>query len=370
SGIVDVDSLADALISSSDVAIIDAYGFYINGVFQGAISDKTNIENTLDSLLDQYRTGTPGEVVEFVDSFELKPGLYLEDGIIDDSGIIDTLTSEKQVEAYYTVESGDSPLLIAEKVSVPYSELKALNPSIEASCFVGDQVLLNRAQPYADVKVTRTENYDTEIPYETVKVDDANRYKGTETVLINGSNGTAHVVAEVSYVNGYEQSRNIIEQETITEKIDKKVAVGTKKTGASDAAIAAAAGRFLWPVGGSGGYISSGFGNRYLNGKYEFHKGIDIAAAYGTPIYAAADGYVTMSKRNSSYGDCVMLDHGDGYVTLYAHASKLVAVPGTYVKKGDLIALVGNSGYSFGNHLHFEVRYYGTCKNPVNYVKQ
>ncbi len=367
---VDVDSLADAMISNSDVPIVDAYGFYINGVYQGAVADKTGIENTLNSILNQYRTGTPGEVVSFVDNFELKPGLYLENGLIDDSGIIAMLTSQKQVEAYYTIESGDSPLLIAEKVGMPYSELKMLNPSIEQTCFVGDQVLLNRAAPYADVRVKRTEEYDVTIPFETVKVDDATKYKGTETVLVKGSDGEAHVIAEVSYVNGYEESRNILEQVITLESVDKKVAVGTKKTGASDAAIAAAAGKYLWPVGGTGGYISSGFGSRYLNGYYEYHKGIDIAAPYGTPIYAAADGYVTMSKKNSSYGNCVMIDHGSGYVTLYAHASKLIVSSGTYVQKGDLIALVGSTGKSYGNHLHFEVRYNGTWKNPVSYIKQ
>lgn len=367
--VVEVDELADAMIVSADVPIIEAFGFYINGEFKGAVIDKSNIEKTLSDILQSHSTGTPGEVITFVDDYELKSGFYLENGIVDENEVISSLVSLEQVESYYTVESGDSPTVIAQKVGVPYSELKMLNPNIETSCFIGDQIILNRAEPVASVRVTRTEEYDVQIDYETIKIDDSTKYKGTETVLVKGAEGVSRVTAEVSYINGYEETRAILDQTVVVEKIDKKVAVGTKSTGASQAAIASS-GRFMWPVGGTGGYISSPFGYRTLNGRREYHQGIDIAAPYGTPIYAADDGYVTMSKTNSSYGRCVKIDHGDGYTTLYSHASKLIVGAGTYVNKGDLIALVGATGRAYGNHLHFEVIYGGSKVNPAGYLSK
>lgn len=356
--VVSTSELADKLITNSDTPVIEAFGFYINGEFQGAVLDKAKIQSTLDGILNKYKTGVAGEVVEFVDKFELKEGLYLEDGIIEPATIVNTLNSQKQVEAYYSVVSGDAPSSIAEKVGVPYAELKKLNPNIEASCKVGDQILLNRSEPFASVRVTRTENYDVTLDYQIIKIDDPNRYKGTETVLVKGVEGSAHVTADVSFVNGYEESREIVNQEIISSPVDKKVAVGTKSTGASAYLISSSGQKLLWPTGA--GYVSQGY--------FSYHRGIDIAAPYGTPIYAAEDGVVTMSQWYSGYGKCVQISHGGGMSTLYGHASKLIVSAGTSVKKGDLIAYVGSTGQSTGNHLHFEVRSYGTKLNPYSFL--
>ena len=113
------------------------------------------------------------------------------------------------MDEYYTIVAGDAPTLIAQKVGIPYSQLKALNPEIETKCFVGQQVLVNRSKPYLSVRVTREEQYDETIPYSTVNVQDPTKYKGQSTVLVNGENGTAHVNAKVSIVDGIEESRTI-----------------------------------------------------------------------------------------------------------------------------------------------------------------
>ena len=364
------DELADKLISTSDVELEEAYGFYINGTFSGAVKDKTKLESTLASLLDKYRTNDPNEEVSFVDKYEIKDGLYLEEGIVDDDSIIELLNSEKQVEAYYTIVAGDAPTLIAEKVGLPYSELKALNPTIEDTCMIGQQVLINRAQPFASVRVTRDEVYDISLPYKTISVQDSSIYKGSQKTLVNGEEGSAHVSANVSYVNGYEETRTIISQETTKEPVDKKVAIGTKSTGAPQSVIDASGGNYMWPVGGNGGYISSYFGWRTLYGRSDWHPGIDIATSYGTPIYAVADGYVTAAVNGwcGGYGNNVVINHGNGYSTMYAHASRLNVSAGMTVKKGDLIAFVGSTGSSTGNHLHFEVRYYGQKYNPLPFL--
>lgn len=130
---------------------------------------------------------------------------------------------------------------------------------------------------------------------------------------------------------------------------------------------------FLWPLPLSWDYISYKYGYRTISElgyNNKFHYGIDIPAYRGTDIYASKTGKVLIAKYHTSYGYYVLLDHGDGYETLYAHASKLYVKAGDEVKQGQLIAAVGTTGTSTGNHLHFEVRLNGDKRDPLDYVKQ
>ncbi len=128
---------------------------------------------------------------------------------------------------------------------------------------------------------------------------------------------------------------------------------------------------YLWPVPLAFDSISYEYGYRTINelGYYDkFHYGIDIPAYRGTDIYASKAGRVLVAKYHTSYGYYVLLDHGDGYQTLYAHASKLCVKAGDYVDQGQVIALVGTTGTSTGNHLHFEVRENGVKVDPLKFV--
>lgn len=121
-------------------------------------------------------------------------------------------------------------------------------------------------------------------------------------------------------------------------------------------------GELIWPT--SGGYVSAPFGKR----GYSFHSGMDYDTAYGTDIYAVKDGEVISSSYHSSYGNLVKIDHGDGFESWYAHCSKLVAEVGDTVKAGEVIANVGSTGRSTGNHLHFEIRIDGAAINPEYFL--
>ena len=115
--------------------------------------------------------------------------------------------------------------------------------------------------------------------------------------------------------------------------------------------------------------MASGYGYRRdpIYGTGRFHEGLDFAADTGTPVYATADGKVVHAGWKSGYGNLVEIDHGYGYVTRYAHLSKLKVKEGQSVKRGDQIAESGNTGKSTGPHLHYEVRYRDIPQNPINY---
>jgi len=120
---------------------------------------------------------------------------------------------------------------------------------------------------------------------------------------------------------------------------------------------------FIWPIE-SFDRITSTFGRRWS----AFHEGIDIPAGRGIPIFAACNGRVATSKFMDNYGNTVWIEHRDNLYTRYCHASKLMVKEGDIVKKGQLIAYVGSTGNSTGNHLHFEIRYGDFPLNPLDFL--
>ncbi len=125
----------------------------------------------------------------------------------------------------------------------------------------------------------------------------------------------------------------------------------------------------IWPTWGR---ITSGFGNRrspFNRYVTQFHKGVDIAATYGTPIYATADGTVGTAAYQSGYGYLVIVNHGYGYQTYYAHLSGFSVSGGEKVTKGQLVGYMGRTGNATGVHLHYEIHVNGVAVNPLNYMR-
>ncbi len=139
---------------------------------------------------------------------------------------------------------------------------------------------------------------------------------------------------------------------------------------AAQRAVEYAGGELAWPVPGHT-RITSEFGGRVhpITGVWSTHGGTDIAAPYGTPIVSANDGVVIYAGYHYSYGNYIIVDHGGGIATLYGHCSKLLASKGQAVSRGESIALIGSTGESTGNHLHYEVRVNGVRKNPMSYYE-
>lgn len=139
---------------------------------------------------------------------------------------------------------------------------------------------------------------------------------------------------------------------------------------AAQRAVAYAGGEMLWPAPGN--YrITSQYGKRSdpITGVWSNHGGTDIAAPYGSSIVAANDGVVIFAGWHYSYGNYIIIDHGGGISTVYAHNSKLLVTAGQAVVRGETISKAGSTGYSTGNHLHFEVRINGVRTDPMKYLK-
>lgn len=123
----------------------------------------------------------------------------------------------------------------------------------------------------------------------------------------------------------------------------------------------------IWPTRG---WITSGFGYRIypFTGETKFHEGLDISTRIGTDVIATADGIVTDAGYDITYGNNIIIDHGFGFVTRYGHLSKIDVKAGEVVKRNQKIGEVGNTGFSTGPHLHYEIRINGVPVNPENYI--
>ncbi len=360
--------VTDNLILTSDKEIVEADGLYVDDKFYGAVTDKTLIQSILDETLDKYRSEEGNEKVEFTKNVELKSGFYLKDSIVSNSEMKELLLSDVKAQRTYTIQKGDSPTLIADKNGVPYALFKAMNPTLEQRCMIGDEAIVAQKEPFLSVTVTKEVTYTEDIPYKIETTKDSSKNVGYTKIVQEGKEGSREVTALIKYVDNIEDSREVITSTTLEEPVTKKVITGTKVTYQSGSSYIKPSsgsgkvnGKFIWPVGGSGGKISCYYGSRG-------HRGLDIAAPYGTSIVASADGKVVVSGWYYSYGKCVVIDHGNGVRTLYAHNSSLNVSVGQYVSQGQKIAGCGSTGYSTGNHCHFEVQINGGTRNPLNYI--
>ena len=208
--------------------------------------------------------------------------------------------------------------------------------------------------------VTYTESIECPV----VEVQDDSMYQGESKVLDAGVPGEQIVNADIAYLNGVEQERTVLSTQVPREATNKVIAVGTKVRPSW-----LPNGYLIWPVYGR---ITSYFGYRSIFGSYSYHGGIDIATSYGTNIAAADGGTVVFAGRATgsmwSYGNLVIVDHGNGKQTYYGHCSSVLVAAGDKVYQGQPIAKVGSTGRSPGTHCHFEVKLNGASVNPLSYL--
>ncbi len=360
SRLLDVNTLTDELIRASGNELDEATGLYIDGEFISAATDGDEIRDMLEAMLEPYRSSnSANETVSFVKDVELVEGLYPLSSIRGPDAIYRRITSQQQEERIYTTVEGDSPSVIAAKNGISVSVLRALNPDIDNSLLVGQDIKVQQSVPFLEVQINRTEVYDEEIPFKIVQSVDPGEYEGYYNRTQVGEAGINRITAEVSYLNGVETSRRILSERIVSEPVDEKVTVGGKSV--AEVGAQSTSSGFIWPT--AKGYISCP-----IYGYYG-HTGTDIATDYGTPVYAAASGIVTKAQfGRTGYGYHIIINHGGNLETLYGHCSDLYVSVGQWVSQGEVIAAVGRTGNASGNHLHFEIRSNGRYLDARDYI--
>lgn len=282
---------------------------------------------------------------------------YVPSGLLMDSYAASFLLDDTRVKyGVYAVKEGDTIESIVTAFDMTQREFKYLNPFVANNLNGIKEVNIKETLPVLMVATTQVMEYDEAIPYETEKVDDASEYKGTARVVQEGQDGVTHVVEKVQRINGARKSYNIVSSEVVLKPVTQTVKVGTKSRPSN-----LGTGSFVRPYYGN---ISSRYGSR----RSGFHTGVDFCGKTGDNIVAADNGTVTFAGWSGGYGYMIKIDHNNGYVTYYAHCSRLLVKKGQTVAKGDVIAKVGSTGNSTGPHLHFEVLKNGKSQNPMNYV--
>lgn len=235
----------------------------------------------------------------------------------------------------HTVKEGETLGVIAEQYNIDVDTLLGANENLGTDIHPGDQLII---LPQKGV-LYRADMGDTLWRIaNTFQVDVA------AIMAANDKKDEDLAIGENLFIPG---GKKIKEQERLLARAESPVSRG----GVSN--------RFIWPTVGD---VSSGYGYRW--GRH--HDGIDLANDIGTPIRAARSGRVTYSGWSSGYGRLIMIEHDQGYTTFYGHLNESLVESGDYVKAGQSIAYMGNSGNSTGPHLHFEVRKNGTPINPYN----
>ena len=224
----------------------------------------------------------------------------------------------------------------------------------------GIDITVEQSCPLLVVTTVEEVNEEREVTPALQTEEDATMFVGQQRIVQEGEPGQASVLSRVVKRCGVSVANNDLSSVTKTEATSLIVATGTQAMPEVPEGCL-----YLWPVRGP---ITSDFGYRYIFGENNFHRGIDIAASAGTAINAAADGTVIFAGVKGTYGNLVILSHSNGFLTYYAHCSKLLVNVGESVTQGQPIAAVGSTGRSTGPHCHFEVRYENKPIDPLCYL--
>lgn len=365
--------IADKMLSLLGKEVKEGYGLYLGNSYYGTLSSHGKLDTAMKNLLAQYSTGEEKETIQFDKQINYIQGTYLADSFVNEDDIIKQFTSFKKVASYYTIEDGDYLDLVLKKTGMTVEDLKSLNPEFDDDYKFrgGERLKISSEEPFLTVMVTREEHYSEFFDFDTRYEDDSLLYAGNKRIMVEGENGERAVVANVSYINGNEISRTILSKTVTKEAVTRVIAVGTKpRTNTTAPGQTIGQGLMLWPVGGyDGGVIGEPV---WWHGGYAGHRGIDILAPYGTPVYAAENGVVVAAVFDGGYnggrGNYVTIQGDSGYTTYYYHNSSVVAYAGQRVIAGDLIAYVGQTGRAYANHLHFGVGIGDTYLNPTDYL--
>ena len=313
------NEMSDNILDNLIVALtgkMNAYEVMLNEEVIGYTVLQNNLENIKDIILDKYIEENSIKE-DMVKEFYIKGAISLKEERTDVSLI---KTNEEIANSIYQLYKKEPKNII---INIKYlkEEINSVKPS-------------------------------------TMTIPTENLFLG-ESKVEEGVYGINRDTKEYEVESGKIINSKLIKEEIIKEPVSKKIYRGTKNPYEYGVAFLSHPTR--------GGYMTSGYGERWSS----FHKGIDIAGNIGDNVFAAMDGEVTYAEYNDGgYGNLIIIKHEDNMSTYYGHLSKYKVKVGDKVKKGDVIGEVGNTGFSTGPHLHFELRVDDEPVDPTNYIVQ
>ncbi|WNR44561.1 M23 family metallopeptidase [Paenibacillus roseipurpureus] len=297
------------------------------------------------------------EKVDFVQKVDFEEVPINPTDLAKPEDVVKTLTTGDVAPAKYTVVEGDCVSCIAKKLGITKQFIYDNNPGIQDDKLkIGNQLDVTVLKPTLSVKTTEKIVKNQEIQYDTEYEKDDSLRLGVVQPISPGKNGLKKVTIQVTKIDGLLTEESVVNEEVIDQPVTAKAKKGTKVIKGEGT------GKFAWPVISPS--ISSTFGYRW--GK--LHKGIDITG--NKSIMAADNGKIVETGYKSDYGNYIIINHLNGYETLYGHLSQIIAKSGTIVEKGDKIGIMGSTGDSTGVHLHFEVHRSGNLENPLKYLNR
>lgn len=356
----DSDTVINKLIYMTDIET-EATAIYDGDSVVAIVKDEADAEDLLAQTMGQLSIPDNGMVLvssEFVNELNTRPIDVLLGSVQSKAAAQEQMVNGGDMETFHIAEEGETVESIAGEFGVETDRIyDENNEEVVSEIEQGDKICIRSMVEPVSVKMVETGKIKETVEYQTIKKETDKYYKGDTYVEQEGVNGVQIFEGTITKVAGEETDRDEISTEVIKEKKDKIILVGT-----AERPKTAATGTFIIPLDRY--TFSSGFGHRWGR----LHKGVDLAVGTGNPIHAADGGKVVRASYYGGYGYCVEIEHEPGVVTRYAHCSQILVSVGDLVYQGQTIALVGNTGNSFGSHLHFEVLINGSPQNPVNYI--
>ena len=345
--------IANAILRTASDEIADATAVYVDGELRFVTTEGDHLRTYLESIKEPYEDAMDASVyTAFAHEIRLVDGVFLNESISSYSDIISELNAGSGIQTYTAVE-GDTVQSIVDATGVSFDSLAQMNPellTLDQEVPEGTELITGASSPeLLKVKVVRQETETVAIPFDTQNSESSEYDFGEVITLQEGQDGSEDVTYEVTMIDGVVTDRQAIAYTVTQEPVTEITVTGTRLKSGMVAQIGS--GSFIWPVP-QYTYVSRWMGSG--------HRGADICAAYGTPILASDSGTVVAAGWHWSYGNYVEIDHGNGYTTLYGHMSRIVVTQGQAVTQGQKIGEVGSTGYSTGNHCHFEMTYNGS----------
>lgn len=356
----DSDTAINKLIYMTDIET-EAYAVYDGDKVVAIVKDSSDAEALLNQTKADLSIPDPGmELVssDFINKLDARPVNVLLGSVQSNEVARDQMVNGGEMATYHIVEEGETAQSLAEQFGVEVLDIyDEENGENVTELEQGDRVCIRNVVEPVKVEMVETGKLKETIEFETIKKETDKYYKGDTYLEQEGSDGVQIFEGTITKVAGEVTDRDEVSIEVIKEKKDKIILVGT-----AERPKTAATGTFQMPI--KNYVVTSEWGGRWGR----MHEGMDFGAGTGTPIYAADGGKIIRAGWFSGHGLCVEIDHGNNVVTRYSHCSRVLVNVGDLVYQGQEIAKVGNTGHSFGSHLHFEVRINGSSQNPRKYV--